>query len=72
MNASKGLIVSAEGLHEDVSALRDVLLWRDRLFPWTRHCGWRSLLRVEVNGHGHPTEQAKCIEKFDRAPGVAD
>ena len=64
VNASKGLIVSETGLHEDVFALRDRVSYGEMAFSLDEALRLESLLRVEANGQGHPTEQAKCIERF--------
>jgi len=64
VNASKGLIVSETGLHEDVFALRDRVSYGEMAFALDEALRLESLLRVEANGHGHPTEQTECIERF--------
>jgi hypothetical protein len=64
VNASKGLIVSETGLHEDVFALRDRVSYSEMAFALDEALRLESLLRVEANGHGHPTEQTECIERF--------
>jgi hypothetical protein len=62
--ASKGLIVSDTGLHEDVFALRDLGSYRDDAYGLDEALRLESLLRAETNGLGHPTEQAECVEEF--------
>ncbi len=64
VNASKGLIVSETGLHEDVFALRDRVSYGEMAFALDEALRLESLLRVEANGHGHPAEQTECIERF--------
>jgi len=62
--ASKGLIVSETGLHEDVFALRDRVSYRQEAFRLGEALRLESLLHAEANGLGHPTEQAECVEEF--------
>ncbi len=73
VNASKGLIVSETGLHEDVFALRDRVSYGEMAFPLDEALRLESLLRAEAKGHGHPAEQAQCIERFaERLESLTD
>jgi hypothetical protein len=62
--ASKGLIVSETGLHEDVFALRDRVSYGAIGYGLDEALELESLLHMEANGLGHPTEQANCIREF--------
>jgi hypothetical protein len=73
VNASKGLIVSETGLHEDVFALRDRVSYGEMAFALDEALRLESLLRVEANGHRHPAEQTECIERFaERLESLTD
>ena len=73
VNASKGLIVSETGLHEDVFALRDRVSYGEMAFALDEALRLESLLRAEANGHGNPTEQTNCIERFaERLESLTD
>jgi hypothetical protein len=62
--ASKGLIVSETGLHEDVFALRDRVSYGEEAFRLDEALQLESLLHAAADGLGHPTEQAGCVQKF--------
>lgn len=62
--ASKGLIVSETGLHEDVFALRDRVSYGESAYGIDEALRLESLLRTEANGLGHPAEQERCIQAF--------
>src|SRR5258708_7056688 len=62
--ASKGLIVSETGLHEDVFALRDRVSYAGVGYGLDEAQRLEDLLRAEVKVAGHPAEQADCIEAF--------
>jgi hypothetical protein len=62
--ASKGLIVSETGLHEDVFALRDRVSYVVVGYGLDEAQRLEDLLRAEAKVAGHPAEQAKCIEAF--------
>jgi hypothetical protein len=62
--ASKGLIVSETGLHEDVFALRDRVSYGQDAFRLDEALQLESLLHAETEGLGHPTEQAGCVQEF--------
>jgi hypothetical protein len=62
--ASKGLIVSETGLHEDVFTLRDRVSYGAVGYGLDDALRLEALLRVEAKDERHPAEQANCIEKF--------
>jgi hypothetical protein len=62
--ASKGLIVSETGLHEDVFALRDRVSYGEDAYRLDDALQLESLLHVEADGLGHPTEQTECVQEF--------
>ena len=62
--ASKGLIVSEIGLHEDVFVLRDRISYAGVGYGLDEAQRLEELLRAEAKGAGHPAEQANCIEAF--------
>jgi hypothetical protein len=63
-NASKGLIVSETGLHEDVFALRDRISYGASGYGLDEAMRLESLLHAEANVGGLPKEQAQCILEF--------
>jgi hypothetical protein len=62
--ASKGLIVSETGLHEDVFALRDRASYGDDAYRLDEALQLESLLHAEVAGLGRPTDQTECVREF--------
>jgi hypothetical protein len=62
--ASKGLIVSETGLHEDVFALRDRVSYGEDAYRLDEALQLETLLHVEADGLGYPTEQTKCVQEF--------
>jgi hypothetical protein len=62
--ASKGLIVSETGLHEDVFALRDRVSYAGAGYGLDEAQRLEDLLRAEARVASHPAEQANCIEAF--------
>jgi hypothetical protein len=62
--ASKGLIVSETGLHEDVFMLRDRISYTGVGYGLDEAQRLEDLLRAEAKVAGHPAEQAACIEAF--------
>jgi single-stranded DNA-specific DHH superfamily exonuclease len=62
--ASKGLIVSEIGLHEDVFVLRDRVSYAGVGYGLDEAQRLEELLRAEARVAGHPAEQANCIEAF--------
>jgi hypothetical protein len=62
--ASKGLIVSEIGLHEDVFVLRDRVSYAGIGYELAEAQRLEDLLRAEAKVAGHPAEQANCIEAF--------
>jgi hypothetical protein len=62
--ASKGLIMSEVGLHEDVFVLRDRVSYVAVGYQLDEAQRLEELLRTEVEVGGHPTDQANCIEEF--------
>ncbi len=62
--ASKGLIVSEIGLHEDVFVLRDRVTYAGIGYQLDEAQRLEELLRTEVRVAAHPADQAKCIEQF--------
>jgi hypothetical protein len=62
--ASKGLIVSEIGLHEDVFVLRDRISYAGVGYGLDEAQRLEELLRAEARIAGHPAEQANCIEAF--------
>jgi hypothetical protein len=63
-NASKGLIVSETGLHEDVFALRDRVSYGANGYELDEALRLESLLHAEANVAGLPKEQAGCVLQF--------
>jgi hypothetical protein len=62
--ASKGLIVSETGLHEDVFSLRDRVSYGEDAYKLDEALQLESLLHVEADGLGRPTDQTKCVREF--------
>jgi hypothetical protein len=62
--ASKGLIVSETGLHEDVFTLRDRVSFGAIGYGLDEALRLDALLRAEAKTAGHPAEQAECIQEF--------
>ncbi len=62
--ASKGLIVSETGLHEDVFALRDRVSYGEDAYRLDEALQLESLLYAEVDGLGRPTDQTECVRQF--------
>jgi hypothetical protein len=62
--ARKGLIVSETGLHEDVFTLRDRVSYGAMGYGLDEALKLETVLLLEANGLGHPTEQAECIREF--------
>ncbi|HEX3569461.1 MAG TPA: hypothetical protein VHU44_01415 [Acidobacteriaceae bacterium] len=62
--ASKGLIVSEVGLHEDVFVLRDRVSYAGVGYGLDEAQRLEDLLRAEAKVAGHPADQADCIEAF--------
>lgn len=62
--ASKGLIVSEIGLHEDVFMLRDLVSYGSIGYSLDEALRLESMLRAEVGRQTRPAEQAACIERF--------
>jgi hypothetical protein len=62
--ASKGLIVSEIGLHEDVFMLRDRVTYGAIGYSLDEALRLESLLRTEADGTAYPAEQAECIRQF--------
>jgi hypothetical protein len=63
-SASKGLIVSEIGLHEDVFVLRDRVSYAGVGYDLDEAQRLEDLLRAEARVAGHPAEQANCVEAF--------
>lgn len=71
--ASKGLIVSETGLHEDLFALRDRETYAGVGYGLEAALKLENLLRAEAKVAGHPAEQANCIEEFaDHLEALSD
>jgi hypothetical protein len=62
--ASKGLIASEPGLHEDVFALRNRVSYGEMAYGLDEALRLDALLHAEANTLGHPPEQTACIEEF--------
>jgi hypothetical protein len=62
--ASKGLIVSEIGLHEDVFVLRDRVSYAGVGYDLAEAQRLEDLLGAEAKVAGHPAEEANCIEAF--------
>ncbi len=62
--ASKGLIASETGMHEDVFTLRDRLSYAGSGYGLDEAQRLEGLLRAEAKVAGHPAQQADCIEQF--------
>jgi hypothetical protein len=63
-NASKGLIVSETGLHEDVFALRDRISYGATGYGLDEALRLESLLHAEAKVGALPKEQAECVLEF--------
>jgi hypothetical protein len=63
-NASKGLIVSETGLHEDVFALRDRISYGASGYGLDEALRLEALLHADANAAGVPKEQAECVLEF--------
>ena len=63
-NASKGLIVSEIGLHEDVFTLRDRVSYGAIGYGLDEALRLEALLEGEAKAQAHSPEQAECIQKF--------
>jgi hypothetical protein len=63
-NASKGLIVSETGLHEDVFALRDRISYAASGYELDEALRLESLLHTETQAGTLPKEQAECVLEF--------
>jgi hypothetical protein len=63
-NASKGLIVSRTGLHEDVFALRDRVSYGAIGYSLDEAIRLETLLQADAKVVGLPEEQARCIQQF--------
>jgi len=62
--ASKGLIVSEIGLHEDVFMLRDRVTYGAIGYSLDEALTLESMLRAEISSLTHPAEQTECIRHF--------
>jgi hypothetical protein len=62
--ASKGLIVSEIGLHEDVFMLRDRVTYGAIGYNLDETLRLVSMLRAEAGVQTYPAEQRSCIEHF--------
>jgi hypothetical protein len=62
--ASKGLIVSEPGFHENVFALRDRVSYGEDAFRLDEALQLESLLHAEAEGLGRTTKQTECIREF--------
>jgi hypothetical protein len=62
--ASKGLIVSETGLHEDVFTLRDRVSYGAIGYGLDEALRLESLLRAEAKTREHPSDQTDCIQEF--------
>jgi hypothetical protein len=65
-NASKGLIVSETGLHEDVFALRDRASYAVTAFGLDDALRLEALLESDAKAGGQPIAQRSCIEEFEK------
>jgi hypothetical protein len=63
-NASKGLIVSQTGLHEDVFALRDRVSYGAIGYSLDEAIRLEALLQADAKAAGLPAEQARCLQSF--------
>jgi hypothetical protein len=71
--ASKGLIVSEVGLHEDVFVLRDRVSYDGIGYGLDEAERLEDLLGAEARVGGHPAEQADCIQEFaERLEALSD
>jgi hypothetical protein len=71
--ASKGLIVSETGLHEDVFVLRDLVSYDGIGYRLDEAQRLEGLLEEESRGAGHPPEQGDCIQEFaEHLEGLSD
>jgi hypothetical protein len=62
--ASKGLIASETGYHEDVFALRDRISYGEIAYGLDEAQRLEELLETEVKAAKFTAEQASCIEEF--------
>jgi hypothetical protein len=62
--ASKGLIVSEIGLHEDVFMLRDRVTYGAIGYSLDETLRLESMLRTETSSTAYSAEQAACIRQF--------
>jgi hypothetical protein len=62
--ASKGLIVSEIGLHEDVFMLRDRVTYGAIGYSLDEALRLESMLRTEAGDTAHSASQAECIQHF--------
>jgi hypothetical protein len=63
-NASKGLIVSQTGLHEDVFALRDRVSYGAIGYSLDEAIRLEALLQADAKTPALPAEQARCLQSF--------
>jgi hypothetical protein len=71
--ASRGLIVSEVGLHEDVFVLRDRVSYDGVGYGLDEAERLEDLLGAEARVGGHPAEQADCIQAFaERLEALSD
>jgi hypothetical protein len=71
--ASKGLIVSETGLHEDVFVLRDLVTYDGIGYRLDEAQRLEGLLEEEARVAGHPPQQADCIQEFaEHMEGLSD
>ena len=63
-NASKGLIVSETGLHEDVFTLRDRVTYGAIGYGLDEALRLEALLRAEAGAAGQSAEKSRCIQEF--------
>jgi hypothetical protein len=62
--ASKGLIISEIGLHEDVFMLRDRVSYGAMGYSLDEALRLEEMLHAEANGQQHPADQTECIRRF--------
>jgi hypothetical protein len=71
--ASKGLIVSETGLHEDVFTLRDRVSYGAIGYGLDEALRLETLLRAESRVQEHSADQSDCIQEFaDHLKSVSD
>jgi hypothetical protein len=63
-NASKGLIASETGLHEDVFSLRDRTSYQSNVYSLDEALKLEALLLTQTKTPGSPAEQSDCILLF--------